>query len=67
MEITLNLTNKQINILSKTLHDCCKEMKRNNEEEKKKNRLSDFEKDYYENLIDISNKFIASIQAQGGL
>ena len=67
MKITLNLTNKQIKILSKTLHDCCKEMKRHNEEEEKINRLSDFEKDYYENLIDISNKFVLSIQSQGGL
>ena len=42
-------------------------MKRHNEQEEKINRLSDFERDYYENLIDISNKFVLSVQYQGGL
>jgi hypothetical protein len=67
MKITLNLTKKEILILSKTIADTARKSKFNTVSLKEISNLSQDEKDYHSNLISIFNQISLSVQSQGGL
>ena len=56
MKITLNLTKKEILILSKTIADTARKSKFNTVSLKEISNLSQDEKDYHSNLISIFNQ-----------
>ena len=67
MKIILNLTKKEILILSKTIADTARKSKFNTVSLKEISNLSQDEKDYHSNLISIFNQISLSVQSQGGL
>ena len=67
MKITLNLTKREILILSKTIADTARKSKFNTVSLKEISNLSQDEKDYHSNLISIFNQISLSVQSQGGL
>jgi len=67
MKITLNLTKREILILSKTIADTARKTKFNTVSLKEISKLSKNEKDYHSDLVSIVNQIALSIQAQGGL
>tara|TARA_R100000734_G_C3287057_1_gene79559 strand:- start:385 stop:588 length:204 start_codon:yes stop_codon:yes gene_type:complete len=67
MKITLNLTKREILILSKTIADTARKTKFNTVSLKEISNLSQDEKDYHSDLVSIFNQIALSVQYQGGL